>query len=55
MTTETTAKTTTATITTATITTATITTATIATAPATENTEITEVTTEGGYSLISVC
>lgn len=50
MTTETTAKTTTATITTATITTA-----TIATAPATENTEITEVTTEGGYSWISVC
>lgn len=42
MTTETTSKTTTATITTATITTATIT-----TAPATENTEITEVTTEG--------
>ena len=50
MTTETTSKTTTATITTATITTATIT-----TAPATENTEITEVTTEGGYSWISVC
>lgn len=50
MTTETTSKTTTATVTTATITTATIT-----TAPATENTEITEVTAEGGYSWISVC